>query len=97
MKNFAMLSSLYSFVDFSHFTCLLLPLFLVTEPFRMQHWHKLRKHNGERYAYTSHSQAVLDCLRNRNEWAQLVDRGPKVCFLNLFSDMNCHLIDFYSV
>ncbi|KAF8412059.1 hypothetical protein HHK36_000012 [Tetracentron sinense] len=41
------------------------------------HWHTLRKHNGERYAYSSHSQAVLDCLRNRNEWAQLVDRGPK--------------------
>ncbi|KAF6136229.1 hypothetical protein GIB67_001638 [Kingdonia uniflora] len=43
----------------------------------LPHWHKLRKHNGERYAYSSHSQAVLDCLRNRNEWAQLVDRGPK--------------------
>ncbi|KAK9153238.1 hypothetical protein Sjap_000718 [Stephania japonica] len=41
------------------------------------HWDDLRKHNGERYAYSSHSQAVLDCLRNRNEWAQLVDRGPK--------------------
>ncbi|KAK8658311.1 hypothetical protein V6N13_036519 [Hibiscus sabdariffa] len=26
---------------------------------------------------TFHSQAVLDCLRNRQEWAQLVDRGPK--------------------
>ncbi|KAF9612404.1 hypothetical protein IFM89_039400 [Coptis chinensis] len=37
----------------------------------------LRKHNGECYAYSSHSQAVLDCLRNRNEWAQLVDSGPK--------------------
>ncbi|KAL4384392.1 hypothetical protein GQ457_15G011500 [Hibiscus cannabinus] len=34
-------------------------------------------HNGERYAYSSHSQAVLDCLRNRQEWAQLVDRDPK--------------------
>lgn len=44
-----------------------------------QHWPNLRKHNGERYAYSSHSQAVLDCLRNRQEWAQLVDRGPKVC------------------
>lgn len=44
-----------------------------------QHWHNLRKHNGERYAYSSHSQAVLDCLRNRHEWARLVDRGPKVC------------------
>ncbi|KAF8413398.1 hypothetical protein HHK36_001379 [Tetracentron sinense] len=43
----------------------------------LPHWHNLRKHNGDRYAYTSHSQAVLDCLRNRNEWAQLVDRGPK--------------------
>ncbi|XP_010260669.1 PREDICTED: uncharacterized protein LOC104599711 isoform X2 [Nelumbo nucifera] len=43
----------------------------------LPHWHSLRKHNGERYAYSSHSQAVLDCLRNRNEWAQLVDRGPK--------------------
>lgn len=44
----------------------------------LQHWHNLRKHNGERYAYSSHSQAVLDCLRNRNEWARLIDRGPKV-------------------
>ncbi|XP_023521207.1 uncharacterized protein LOC111784920 [Cucurbita pepo subsp. pepo] len=43
----------------------------------LPHWHNLRKHNGERYAYSSHSQAVLDCLRNRHEWAQLVDRGPK--------------------
>ncbi|XP_043715922.1 uncharacterized protein LOC122664245 isoform X2 [Telopea speciosissima] len=36
----------------------------------------LRKHNGEQYA-SSQSQAVLDCLRNHNEWPQLVDRGPK--------------------
>ncbi|KAK4796392.1 hypothetical protein SAY86_028718 [Trapa natans] len=43
----------------------------------LPHWPSLRKHNGERYAYSSHSQAVLDCLRNRHEWAQLVDRGPK--------------------
>ncbi|XP_061342586.1 uncharacterized protein LOC133288782 isoform X2 [Gastrolobium bilobum] len=43
----------------------------------LPHWQNLRKHNGERYAYTSHSQAVLDCLRNRHEWARLVDRGPK--------------------
>ncbi|KAL6280727.1 hypothetical protein ACE6H2_017608 [Prunus campanulata] len=43
----------------------------------LPHWHNLRKHNGERYAYTSPSQAVLDCLRNRHEWARLVDRGPK--------------------
>ncbi|KAL6979387.1 hypothetical protein U1Q18_021052 [Sarracenia purpurea var. burkii] len=43
----------------------------------LPHWPNLRKHNGERYAYSSHSQAVLDCLRNRHEWAQLVDRGPK--------------------
>ncbi|KAJ0968756.1 hypothetical protein J5N97_021633 [Dioscorea zingiberensis] len=41
------------------------------------HWHNLRKPNGERYAYSSHSQAVLDCLRNRNEWSHLIDRGPK--------------------
>ncbi|KAL6005750.1 hypothetical protein ACLOJK_006323 [Asimina triloba] len=41
------------------------------------HWNNLRKHNGERYAYSTHSQAVLDCLRNRSEWAQLIDRGPK--------------------
>ncbi|XWS50182.1 hypothetical protein CRYUN_Cryun12cG0067100 [Craigia yunnanensis] len=44
----------------------------------LPHWPNLRKHNGERYAYSSHSQAVLDCLRNRQEWAQLVDRGPKI-------------------
>ncbi|XP_021900330.1 uncharacterized protein LOC110816440 isoform X2 [Carica papaya] len=43
----------------------------------LPHWPNLRKHNGERYAYSSHSQAVLDCLRNRQEWARLVDRGPK--------------------
>ncbi|XP_057830457.2 uncharacterized protein LOC131041404 isoform X2 [Cryptomeria japonica] len=43
----------------------------------LPHWQKLRKHNGERYAYTSHYQAVLDCLRNRTAWAHLVDRGPK--------------------
>ncbi|XP_028755975.1 uncharacterized protein LOC114715327 isoform X2 [Neltuma alba] len=43
----------------------------------LPHWNNLRKHNGDRYAYTSHSQAVLDCLRNRHEWARLVDRGPK--------------------
>ncbi|XP_068635942.1 uncharacterized protein [Aristolochia californica] len=43
----------------------------------LPHWHNLRKHNGERYAYASHSQAVLDCLRNRNEWSHLIDRGPK--------------------
>ncbi|KAL9272563.1 PHD finger protein-like protein [Drosera capensis] len=43
----------------------------------LPHWNNLRKHNGERYAYSSHSQAVLDCLRNRSEWARLVDRGPK--------------------
>ncbi|WOG91574.1 hypothetical protein DCAR_0310823 [Daucus carota subsp. sativus] len=45
--------------------------------FMLEHWPHLRKHNGERYAYSSHSQAVLDCLRNRSEWARLVDRGPK--------------------
>ena len=54
----------------------------------VQHWPHLRKHNGERYAYSSHSQAVLDCLRNRSEWARLVDRGPKVCHCN------CQLLPF---
>lgn len=43
----------------------------------LPHWPKLRKHNGERYAYTSHRQAVLDCLRNRTAWSHLIDRGPK--------------------
>ncbi|KAK8585999.1 hypothetical protein V6N13_130525 [Hibiscus sabdariffa] len=43
----------------------------------LPHWPTLRKHNGERYAYSSHSQAVLDCLRSRQEWDQLVDCGPK--------------------
>ncbi|MQM01062.1 hypothetical protein Taro_033811 [Colocasia esculenta] len=42
-----------------------------------EHWRNLRKPNGERYAYSNHSQAVLDCLRNRSEWAHLIDRGPK--------------------
>ncbi|KAK8965135.1 hypothetical protein KSP40_PGU004729 [Platanthera guangdongensis] len=41
------------------------------------YWRSLRKPNGERYAYFSHSQAVLDCLRNRSQWAHLIDRGPK--------------------
>ncbi|XWS48721.1 hypothetical protein CRYUN_Cryun13aG0100700 [Craigia yunnanensis] len=44
----------------------------------LPHWPNLRKHSVECYAYSIHSQAVLDCLRNRQEWAQLVDRGPKV-------------------
>ncbi|RWR86513.1 zinc finger protein [Cinnamomum micranthum f. kanehirae] len=43
----------------------------------LPYWHNLRKHNEECYAHSSHSQAVLDCLRNRNEWAELIDRGPK--------------------
>lgn len=43
----------------------------------LPHWQNLRKHNGERYAYTSHCQAVLDCLRNRAVWAHRFDRGPK--------------------
>ncbi|XP_020247321.1 uncharacterized protein LOC109825041 isoform X2 [Asparagus officinalis] len=41
------------------------------------HWHNVRKPNGDRYAYSSHSHAVLDCLRNRSEWAHLIARGPK--------------------
>ncbi|WOL16780.1 hypothetical protein Cni_G25568 [Canna indica] len=41
------------------------------------HWHDLRKPNGERYAYPSHLHAVHDCLRNRSEWAHLIDQGPK--------------------
>ncbi|KAF8379808.1 hypothetical protein HHK36_029257 [Tetracentron sinense] len=40
------------------------------------HWYNLRKHCGERNAYSSHSHAVLDFLKNWNEWAQLVDCGP---------------------
>ncbi|CAM6104415.1 unnamed protein product [Calypogeia fissa] len=43
----------------------------------LPHWPKLRKPNGERYAYPSHRLAVLDCLRNRPAWAHLVGRGPK--------------------
>ncbi|CAL9177981.1 uncharacterized protein LOC135612737 isoform X1 [Musa acuminata AAA Group] len=41
------------------------------------HWHDLRKPNGERYAYPSYLHAVHDCLRNRSEWAHLIDQGPK--------------------
>lgn len=44
-----------------------------------QHWPKLRKSNGERYAYLSHRQAVLESLRSRPAWAHLVER-PKVRF-----------------
>lgn len=47
----------------------------------LQHWHSVRKPNGDRYAYSSHSRAVLDCLRNGSEWSHLIDRGPKVIFL----------------
>ncbi|XP_078446368.1 uncharacterized protein LOC144715313 [Wolffia australiana] len=43
----------------------------------LPHWKNLRKPNGDKYAYSSHSQAVLDCLRNRSQWAHLIDRGPK--------------------
>ncbi|XP_072986708.1 uncharacterized protein [Typha latifolia] len=41
------------------------------------HWDDLRKPNGERYAYPSHLHAVHDCLRNRSEWAHLIDQAPK--------------------
>ncbi|KAG6550457.1 hypothetical protein Mapa_007999 [Marchantia paleacea] len=42
----------------------------------LPHWPKLRKSNGERYAYLSHHQAVLESLRSRPAWAHLVER-PK--------------------
>ncbi|GJU67581.1 hypothetical protein Tco_1253840 [Tanacetum coccineum] len=42
-----------------------------------QQWPNLCKHNRESYAYSSHLQAVFDCLRNRSEWSRLIDRGPK--------------------
>ncbi|XP_020095372.1 flocculation protein FLO11 isoform X1 [Ananas comosus] len=41
------------------------------------HWNDLRKPNGDRYAYPSHLHAVHDCLRNRSEWAHLIDQAPK--------------------
>ncbi|KAJ3679925.1 hypothetical protein LUZ60_016203 [Juncus effusus] len=41
------------------------------------HWNNLRKPNGERYAYTSPTHAVHDILRNRKEWAHLIDQAPK--------------------
>ncbi|XP_008811871.2 uncharacterized protein LOC103722918 [Phoenix dactylifera] len=41
------------------------------------YWNDLRKPNGERYAYPSHLHAVHDCLRNRSEWAHLIDLAPK--------------------
>ncbi|KAJ8764854.1 hypothetical protein K2173_010319 [Erythroxylum novogranatense] len=44
----------------------------------LPHWHNLRKHNGEHYAYASHSQAVLDCLRKQHEWAKMVDRDLNI-------------------
>ncbi|KAL6543962.1 hypothetical protein OROGR_010459 [Orobanche gracilis] len=54
----------------------------------LPHWPHLRKHNGERYAYSSHFQAVLDCLRNRSEWARLVDRGSKASTSRKRSKLN---------
>lgn len=46
--------------------------------FVLQHWHELRKPNGERYAYPTYLHAVQDCLRNRSEWSHLIEQGPKV-------------------
>lgn len=74
----AVLPVLFFFLsETDFFSCLVLKIIIMS----VQHWNSLRKLNGERYAYASHSQAVLDCLRNRHEWSQLVDRGPKVCYL----------------
>lgn len=60
----------------------------------LQHWHDLRKPNGERYAYPSYLHAVHDCLRNRSEWAHLIDQGPKV--LNHQIEEWCMLFCFSS-
>ncbi|KAF0926132.1 hypothetical protein E2562_021840 [Oryza meyeriana var. granulata] len=43
-----------------------------------QHWRDLSKHNVEDNAYPSFLHAVNDCLRNRNDWAHLVDQAPMV-------------------
>lgn len=95
MKSSAMLCSRYVIhckreKSYSFFS-------FVSYSFFLQHWHNLRKHNGERYAYTSHSQAVLDCLRNRHEWARLVDRGPKVIALNSSKVCYSYLFAAFSV
>ncbi|KAJ4747179.1 PHD finger protein [Rhynchospora pubera] len=42
-----------------------------------QHWSNLRKPNGEKYAYTTPVHAVHDILRNRREWAHLIDQASK--------------------
>ncbi|KAF3322139.1 putative GPI-anchored adhesin-like protein PGA55 [Carex littledalei] len=41
------------------------------------HWSNLRKPNGEKYAYTTPVHAVHDILRNRREWAHLIDQASK--------------------
>ncbi|GJR41645.1 myosin heavy chain-related protein [Tanacetum coccineum] len=46
-------------------------------PEAIEQWPNLCKHNHESYAYSSHLQAVFDCLRNRSEWSRLIDRSPK--------------------
>uniref|UniRef100_A0A0E0KN87 Zinc finger PHD-type domain-containing protein n=1 Tax=Oryza punctata TaxID=4537 RepID=A0A0E0KN87_ORYPU len=40
-----------------------------------QHWGDLSKPNVEDNAYPSYLHAVNDCLRNRNDWAHLVDQA----------------------
>ncbi|KAL6536585.1 hypothetical protein OROGR_001824 [Orobanche gracilis] len=62
----------------------------------LPHWPHLRKHNGERYAYSSHFQAVLDCLRNRSEWARLVDRGSKASTSRKRSKLNADSLSIES-
>lgn len=80
MNAFNRMLAVLCVIVVSHNGCRIISFFVCFSSFLfyLQHWHNLRKHNGERYAYTSPSQAVLDCLRNRHEWARLVDRGPKV-------------------
>lgn len=40
-----------------------------------QHWGDLSKPNMENNAYPNYLHAVNDCLRNRNDWAHLVDQA----------------------
>uniref|UniRef100_A0A0E0P632 Zinc finger PHD-type domain-containing protein n=1 Tax=Oryza rufipogon TaxID=4529 RepID=A0A0E0P632_ORYRU len=40
-----------------------------------QHWGDLSKPNVENNAYPNYLHAVNDCLRNRNDWAHLVDQA----------------------
>lgn len=70
---------------------LVLILYVASFVTLLQYWNDLRKPNGECYACPSHSHAVHGCLRNRTEWAHLIDLAPKVC-IQIQSLLSMHVI-----